>query len=98
MRLGFGRGYMRRLRGHSLLSTAHNEKYSVYLLNRVRDSQGYPETLFRNEADQHGADHLVDMAIGIALLNRTELQLADGTKRAFLTTPHFYSDLADEFR
>ena len=69
----------------------------VYLINRVRNSQGYPETLFRNEASQHGAAHLVDMAIGIALVNRTELQLANGSTRAFLTTPHFYSDLADEF-
>ncbi len=69
----------------------------LYLINRVRNSQGYPETLFRGEANQNGAAHLVDMAIGIALVNKTELYMADGTKRAFLTTPHFYSDLADEF-
>ena len=69
----------------------------LHLVGRVRNSQGYPETLFRNEATQHGAADLVRMAIGIGLVNRTELQMTDGTKRAFLTTPHFYSDLADEY-
>ena len=69
----------------------------LHLINRVRNSQGYPETLFKSEADQNGTAHLVQIAIGIGLVNRTELQMADGTKRAFLTTPHFYSDLADEY-
>ena len=58
----------------------------LHLVGRVRNSQGYPETLFRNEATQHGAADLVRMAIGIGLVNRTELQMTGGTKRAFLTT------------
>ena len=69
----------------------------IHLVNRVRHSQGYPAALFQREAAQNGAAHLVEMAIGIGLVNRTELYMADGTKRAFLTTPHFYADLADEF-
>lgn len=69
----------------------------IHLINRVRESQGYPETLFRKEAAENGASHMVDLAVGVALVNRTELQMADGTMRAFLTTPHFYADLADEF-
>lgn len=69
----------------------------IHLINRVRQNQGYPETLLMGEANRNGAAHLVDMAIGIALVNRTEIHMADGTKRAFLTTPHLYSDLADEF-
>ena len=69
----------------------------LHLVNRVRESQGYPETLFRAEATENGAGHIVELAIGIALVNRTELLMADGTMRAFLTTPHFYADLADEF-
>lgn len=69
----------------------------LHLVNRVRQNQGYPETLFRQEASQNGVIHLVNMAIGIGLVNKTELYMADGTKRAFLITPHFYSDLADEF-
>ena len=69
----------------------------THLIEKVRLNQGYPESLFRAEAKQNGALHLVNIAIGIALINRTELYMADGTKRAFLTTPHFYTDLADEF-
>ena len=53
--------------------------------------------MFRNEASQNGTENLVEIAIGIGLVNRTELQMANGTKRAFLTTPHFYSDLAYEY-
>ena len=69
----------------------------LHLVNRVRQSQGYPETLLMHEASQNDAVHLVKMAIGIGLVNKTELYMADGTKRAFLITPHFYSDLAGEF-
>lgn len=69
----------------------------LHLIDRVRRSQGYPEALFKTEANNNGAAHLVQMAIGIGLVNKTELSMANGTKRAFLTTPHFYSDLADEF-
>ena len=69
----------------------------TYLINTVRENQGYPESLLRIEATQHGTHHLVDLAIGIALMNRTELRLANGTTRSFLMTPHFYYDLRDEF-
>ena len=69
----------------------------THLINKVRKSQGYPEALLRSEAVRHGALHLVDLAIGIALMNRTELQLANGNARSFLTTPHFYDDLRSEF-
>ena len=61
----------------------------LHLVNRVKSSQGYPESLFRSEANQHGAEHLVDLVIGIGLVNRTELYVAKGAKRAFLTTPSF---------
>ena len=76
---------------------ATDREVLLYLVGRVRNSQGYPETLFRSEAKGHGAAHVVDIAIGIALVNRTELSMADGTTRSFLTTPHFYADLEDEF-
>lgn len=69
----------------------------LHLIGRVRQSQGYPESLFKREASNNAVSYLVEMAIGIGLVNRTELYLADGVKRSFLTTPHFYSDLADEF-
>ena len=69
----------------------------LHLVDRVRNNQGYPESLFRREAKENGVGHLVELAIGIALLNRTELHMAGGTERSFLTTPHFYADLEDEF-
>lgn len=69
----------------------------AHLVNTVRSNQGYPETLFLKEASRNGATHLARIAIGIALVNRTELIMANGTKRTFLTTPHFYAELKDEF-
>ena len=69
----------------------------VHLVEKVRLSQGYPEVLLQREAKENGVSHLLNMAIGLGILNRTDLMMANGTKRAFLITPHFYSDLADEF-
>ncbi len=69
----------------------------LHLVDRVRRYQGYPESLVRTEAATNGVIHLVDLAIGIGLVDRTELYMADRTTRSFLTTPHFYTDLADEF-
>ncbi|MFC2070413.1 hypothetical protein ACFLTB_04495 [Chloroflexota bacterium] len=69
----------------------------LYLVNRVRENQGYPETLLFKEAEENNVKHLLLMSIGIGLIDRTELYVSDGSKRIFLTTPHFYSDLADEF-
>ena len=37
------------------------------------------------------------LGLGIGLLNRTEIQMADGAQRFFLTTPHFYADMGTEF-
>ena len=67
------------------------------LVNLVRQNQGYPETLLGQQAELHGARHLMAMAIGLGLMNRTELFMSDGTKRSFLTTPHFYTDLVEEY-
>jgi hypothetical protein len=40
---------------------------------------------------------MLQLAIGVGLLNRTDIQMADGTSRVFLTSPHFYGDLESEF-
>lgn len=66
-------------------------------VDRVRAYQGMPEALLRRDATQSNAGHLLDLAIGVGLLNRTDIQMAGGTSRAFLTSPHFYGDLADEY-
>ena len=67
------------------------------LVERVRNYQGFPESLLRDLARQNNAEPMLDLAIGVGLLNRTDIQMADGTPRVFLTSPHFYGDLESEF-
>jgi hypothetical protein len=69
----------------------------LHLVQRVRQHQGIPESLLRQDARKTGAEHLLNLAIGIGLLDRTEISMADGSSRTFLTSPHFYADLAEEF-
>lgn len=69
----------------------------VELVDRVRNHQGIPEVLLANEAGRLNALHLLKLAIGVGLVNRTEIKMVDGARRAFLTTPHFYADMGDEF-
>lgn len=67
------------------------------LVERVQQHQGFPEPLLRGEAKKHGSEHMLSLGIGIGLLNRTQIQMADGAHRYFLTTPHFYADMGTEF-
>jgi hypothetical protein len=67
------------------------------LVSKVQQYQGLPETLLREEAKKHGSEHMLTLGIGIGLLNRTQIQMADGARRFFLTTPHFYADMGTEF-
>jgi len=67
----------------------------LHFVELVHSNQGLPESYLRAEAEKHNAPGLVDLAIGVGLLNQTDLEMADGTPRSFLTSPHFYQDLAD---
>lgn len=67
------------------------------LIDQVRTYQGMPEVLIRREASQQNAESLIDLAINVGLLSRTEIIMADRTKRAFLTSPHFYAEVGDQF-
>ena len=67
------------------------------LVSKVQQHQGVPESLVQADAKKNGAEHMLSLGIGIGLLNRTQIQMADGARRSFLTTPHFYSDMGDEF-
>lgn len=86
-------------RAAKALSPLDNTQREIVLdfVERVRAYQGMPEALLRKDAAQNNAEHLLDLAIGVGLLNRTDIQMAGGTSRAFLTSPHFYGDLADEY-
>ena len=66
-------------------------------VTRVQNHQGIPETLMRKEARKHNGEHMLDLGLGIGLLNRTRIQMANGADRFFLTTPHFYADMGTEF-
>jgi hypothetical protein len=69
----------------------------IALVERVHRYQGIPEGFLRGEAARSGAEHLLEVALGIGLINRTQIQMADGSTRSFLTTPHFFADLEAEF-
>lgn len=66
-------------------------------INRVKQQQGMPEPLLQTEAKKQNAQHMVALALSLGLINRTQIQMADGSKRWFLTTPHFYADMGSEF-
>ena len=69
----------------------------LYLVGRVQSHQGMPEQFIRNEAKQQGIEDLLDMAIDVGILNRTEIMTRDGQITAFLSSPHYYASLEDEF-
>lgn len=55
-----------------------------------------PLRLLEEFATENGASHLLRLALGLGLVNATEIQMTDGSSRAFVTSPHFYGDMADE--
>lgn len=69
----------------------------LQFVNIVQQHQGIPESLMRKEAQKHNGEHMLSLGLGIGLLNRTQIQMADGAQRFFLTTPHFYADMGTEF-
>ena len=83
-------------RALSPLSTA-DRAVLLEFVNAVRQHQGIPESLMRREANKHNGEHMLNLGLGIGLLNRTQIQMADGVQRFFLTTPHFYADMGTEF-
>ena len=86
-------------RASAALSPLDNIQRSVILdlVAQVKEYQGFPESLLRNTARQNNVEPMLNLAIGVGLLNKTEIQMADGTFRTFLTSPHFYADLETEF-
>jgi hypothetical protein len=66
------------------------------LVERVRKHQGLPEMALRRWARNNNAEKVLDFAIGIGLLSRTGIKTPSGRKY-FLTTPHFYAEVEDEF-
>lgn len=69
----------------------------LFLVSKVQSHQGIPEQFIRNEAKQQGVEDLLNMAIGVGILNRTEIITRDGRTTAFLSSPHYYAHLEEEF-
>jgi len=86
-------------RAAAALSPLTKEQREAVLsfVEQVKAYQGYPESLIRNQAKQNNVEPMLDLAIGVNLLNRTKIQMVDGASRVFLTSPHFYGDLASQF-
>lgn len=68
----------------------------LHLIDRVRKYQGLPEASARAEAEALGFAGAVDLAVGVGLLDRTEITTKDGVRNPFLTTPHLYGEIAVE--
>jgi hypothetical protein len=77
--------------------SANDRAVILEFIDRVKSHQGMPESLLHLEARKHNAEHMVQLALSIGLINRTQIQMSDGSKRWFLTTPHFYADMGAEF-
>lgn len=66
------------------------------IVETVQEHQGYPEELLRRWAINNNTVQMLDFAVGVGLVTRTGITTPGGTK-PFLTTPHFYAEVAEEF-
>lgn len=73
---------------------ANRRETLLHLIDMVRLYQGMPIVNAHNWAAQQGEPDLVTFAIGLGLLDKTQISSGDGVVREFLTTPHIYGELA----
>ncbi len=66
----------------------------LQLVESIRAYQGVPEADAKRWATKQGEPSLVDFAIGLGLLDRTDILTKEGSTTSFLTTPHLYGELA----
>ena len=64
------------------------------LVEMVRLYQGMPAASAINWVVKQGQPDLVDFAVGVGLLDKTQIVGGDGKFRDFFTTPHIYGELA----
>lgn len=81
--------------GKALSHLGSNRRETLLeLIDLIRLYQGMPMTNAENWAAQQGEPDLVTFAIGLGLLDKTQISSGDGGVREFLTTPHIYGELA----
>jgi hypothetical protein len=77
--------------------SAHERAIIEECIDRVRQYQGMPSSLLMQFGKSQNAEHCVNLAINLHLISETRIEMASGSARTFLTTPHFENDLADTF-
>jgi len=71
--------------------------YIEAMIQKVMDNQGIPEEYLRQEARDLNSESLLDFCIKLGLLNITTIYVSNGRYKNFITTPHFYAKVRDEF-
>ena len=83
----------------SAIPTFPNDQkaYIEVMIQKVVENQGIPEEYIRKEARDMNSENILNFCIRLGLLNVTTIYIANGKYKNFLTTPHFYAKVKDEF-
>jgi len=73
--------------------TPNRRAILLALIERIRTYQGLPLERAIAWAVAQGEGSIVDLAVGLGLLDKTVIT-AEGQQKVFLTTPHLYGELA----
>jgi hypothetical protein len=68
----------------------------TFFVEKVRNYQGYPYDLLYADAKKNNATKILELCIHVGLLLKTEIVTAEAQKNTFLTTPHFFAEIASE--
>ena len=73
---------------------ADRREVLLKLVDMLREYQGMPYASAERWVSQQGHPNLIAFAVGIGLIDKTQILVADGSQNEFLTTPHIYGELA----
>ena len=74
--------------------SANRRGVLLKIVQLISDYQGMPYASAVNWVTKEGEADLTEFAVGVGLLDKTQILAGDGTAREFLTTPHIYGELA----
>jgi len=81
--------------GKALSHLSPNRRAALLgLIEMVRDFQGMPYVSALDWTKKQGEADLLEFAVGVGLLDKTQISTGVGQTRDFLTTPHIYGELA----
>jgi hypothetical protein len=67
------------------------------MVDMVRQYQGYPRPLLAKWALQNNVERILKLAIGVGIMTSTAVVVAQDMRHEFVTTPHFYADVEEQF-